>query len=204
MIMTRLIKRSAACLIAAAILIPAMVGCGSKTENSEKPAENIENQVDKTENQAEGTEKPEDNVEKPEENAEAVEVTGTAEEETAQNTEISEVSYDFTVDYKTSEMYSREDMDKAISEILKEFDTWDGCVMKKISYSSDEKCRDNLDYINTLAVDTEYDECIFFISTFHSPVEGGDAWEPDYDYDRWEWYLGRTDGGNWDLLTWGY
>ena len=176
MTMTRLLKRSAACLIAAAILIPTMMGCGSKTENTEKP----------------------------EENTDVVEVTEKAEEETAQDAEVSEITYDFPVDYKTSEMYSREDMDKAISEILKEFDTWDGCVMKKISYSSDEKCRDNLEYINTLAVDTEYDECIFFISTFHSPVEGGDAWEPDYDYDRWEWYLGRTDGGDWDLLTWGY
>ena len=64
--------------------------------------------------------------------------------------------------------------------------------------------RQLLSYINTLAVDKEYDECIVFTSSFHSPVEGGGAWEPDYDYENWEWYLGRTEGGSWDLLTWGY
>ena len=111
---------------------------------------------------------------------------------------------DVTIDYKTSELYTKEDMDSAIEEIEKEFSTWEGCVLYSISYTDDTKCTDNLSYINTLAVDKEYDECIVFTSNFHSPVEGGGAWEPDYDYENWEWYLGRTEGGNWDLLTWGY
>ena len=108
------------------------------------------------------------------------------------------------MDYKTSDQYTEDDMNKAIDVILREFNTWEGCVMKELSYTDDQKCEDNLSYINSLAVDTKYDECIVFTSTFHSPVEGGDAWEPDYDYGNWEWYLGRTDGGDWDLLTWGY
>ncbi|MCR5812361.1 MAG: hypothetical protein K6G34_13450 [Lachnospiraceae bacterium] len=108
------------------------------------------------------------------------------------------------MDYKTSDLYTEDDMNKAIEVILREFNTWEGCVMKELSYTDDQKCEDNLSYINSLAVDTKYDECIVFTSTFHSPVEGGDAWEPDYDYGNWEWYLGRTDGGDWDLLTWGY
>jgi hypothetical protein len=37
-----------------------------------------------------------------------------------------------------------------------------------------------------------------------SPKEGGGAWEPDYDYENWEWYLGRVKGEDWELLTWGY
>ena len=37
--MTRIMKRYVTFLIAAAILIPAMAGCGSKTDNTQKPAE---------------------------------------------------------------------------------------------------------------------------------------------------------------------
>ena len=191
--MTRFLNQSAAYLLAIAILIPVMAGCGKKAENTEKPAETTE--VSESKEETEATEVPE---------AEKVAETDATEKEIQQETGVIGASYDFVVDYKTSEMYSEDDMNKAIDVILREFNTWEGCVMKELSYTDDQKCEDNLSYINTLAVDTKYDECIVFTSTFHSPVEGGDAWEPDYDYGNWEWYLGRTDGGDWDLLTWGY
>ena len=187
--MTRIMKRYAAFLIAAAILIPAMAGCGSKTDNTEKAAETTE--VSESKEAEEAAAVPE---------AKEEEKTEVTEQETGETG----ASYDFVVDYKTSDLYTEDDMNKAIDVILREFNTWEGCVMKEIKYTDDQKCEDNLSYINSLAVDTKYDECIVFTSTFHSPVEGGDAWEPDYDYGNWEWYLGRTDGGDWDLLTWGY
>ena len=169
--MTRIMKRYVTFLIAAAILIPAMAGCGSKTDNTEKAAETTE--VSESKKAEEAAAVPEANEE--------------------EKTEVTEQETD-----------SEDDMNKAIEVILREFNSWEGCVMKELSYTDDQKCEDNLSYINSLAVDTKYDECIVFTSTFHSPVEGGDAWEPDYDYGNWEWYLGRTDGGDWDLLTWGY
>ena len=187
--MTRIMKRYVTFLIAAAILIPAMAGCGTKTDNTEKAAETTE--VSESKEAEEAAAVPE---------AKEEEKTEVTEQETGETG----ASYDFVVDYKTSDMYSEDDMNKAIEVILREFNTWEGCVMKEIRYTDDQKCEDNLSYINSLAVDTKYDECIVFTSTFHSPVEGGDAWEPDYDYGNWEWYLGRTDGGDWDLLTWGY
>ena len=184
--MTRFLKRSAAYLLTLAIMVPAMTACGNKTDNTEKAAETTE--VSESKEVEEAAAVPE---------AKEEEKTEVTEQETG-------ASYDFVVDYKTSDMYSEDDMNKAIEVILREFNTWEGCVMKEIRYTDDQKCEDNLSYINSLAVDTKYDECIVFTSTFHSPVEGGDAWEPDYDYGNWEWYLGRTDGGDWDLLTWGY
>jgi D-alanyl-D-alanine carboxypeptidase len=45
---------------------------------------------------------------------------------------------------------------------------------------------------------------ISFYTDFHSPVEGGGAWEPDTEYNDDEWWLARTEGGAWELLTWGY
>ena len=190
-----IVKRSAVCLAAAVTGILLITGCGGKAENtadSVQTSKKEESQTDDT--QKEDTEQ----------------ITGTEETQTTENPgETSEKTIDsnlsdVTIDYKTSELYTKEDMDSAIEEIEKEFSTWEGCVLYSISYTDDTKCTDNLSYINTLAVDKEYDECIVFTSNFHSPVEGGGAWEPDYDYENWEWYLGRTEGGNWDLLTWGY
>ena len=190
-----IVKRSAVCLAAAVTGILLITGCGGKAENtadSVQTSKKEESQTDDT--QKEDTEQ----------------ITGTEETQTTENPgETSEKTIDsnlsdVTIDYKTSELYTKEDMDSAIEEIEKEFSTWEGCVLYSISYTDDTKCTDNLSYINTLAVDKKYDECIVFTSNFHSPVEGGGAWEPDYDYENWEWYLGRTEGGNWDLLTWGY
>jgi len=121
-----------------------------------------------------------------------------------ENSETASASADAKIDYKTSELYSREDMDAAIKKILAEFNTWEGCTLYEISYTDDQKCTDNLSYIKTLNTDKKYDECIVFTSNFHSPKEGGGAWEPDYDYENWEWYLGRVKGEDWELLTWGY
>ena len=159
--MTRFLKRSAAYLLTLAIMVPAMTACGNKTDNTEKPAETSE--VSESKEAVETTEVPE--------SEKAADTTGT-EKEAQQETGETGASYDFVVDYKTSDLYTEDDMNKAIEVILREFNSWEGCVMKELSYTDDQKCEDNLSYINSLAVDTKYDECIVFTSTFHSPVEG--------------------------------
>ena len=52
--------------------------------------------------------------------------------------------------------------------------------------------------------EVHFDQCIMFISDFHSPKEGCEAWEADQEYEGWQWWLGRPDGGDWKLMTWGY
>ena len=131
----------------------------------------------------------------------------TVESNTESEQKSSESSIDLSnikIDYKTSELYSKEDMDAAIKLILAEFNTWEGCTLYDISYTDDQNCTDNLGHVNELSDDTQFDECIVFTSNFHSPKEGGGAWEPDYDYENWGWYLGRVKGENWVLLDWGY
>jgi len=32
----------------------------------------------------------------------------------------------------------------------------------------------------------------------------GGAWEADKEYTDWQWWLAREEGGDWELLTWGY
>ena len=108
-----------------------------------------------------------------------------------------------SIDYGTSDIYSEEDMDEAIDLIKEEFDSWDGCKLYSISYAGDDFCERELDYCNTLAdKGIFYTECIVFRMRFRSPIFGGGAWNPNFEY-NWTWYLARTQSGKWNLLTWG-
>ena len=104
----------------------------------------------------------------------------------------------------TSDLYTVSDMDEAIALINAEFSTWTGCEMHSLRYAGDEcATAENLAWMNELG-EKEYTQVIEFLSDFHSPVEGGSAWEPDTEYKDWQWWLARTEDGNWELLTWGY
>ena len=108
-----------------------------------------------------------------------------------------------SIDYGTSDIYSRQDMSDAIDLIKEEFYSWDGCKLYSINYTDDNLCQRELEYCNTLAKDgVTYDECIVFRTQLRSPIFGGGGWNPNTRYD-WSWYLARTEGGEWKLLTWG-
>ncbi len=111
------------------------------------------------------------------------------------------------IDYGSSDIYSQEDMDEAIAAIEKEFSTWSGCELHSIRYAGDDcSSEENIEWMNELGDNAGYTQCIGFVSDFHSPVKdnGQDAWQHDTEYTDWQWWLARTDGGAWELLTWGY
>ncbi len=113
------------------------------------------------------------------------------------------------IDYGNSALYSKEDMDAAIAVIQKEFDTWDGCELHSISYGSDDACNaENIRWMNELEAANDaqetFSQCILFKSDFHSPKNGGGAWNADQEYTDWQWWLARSEGGAWKLMTWGY
>lgn len=113
---------------------------------------------------------------------------------------------DVAIDYGKSDVYSKSDMDAAIELIEKEFATWEGCELHSISYASDE-CNSgkNIEWMNSLGDENaEFTQCIEFVSDFHSPKVGGGAWNADSEYTNWQWWLARTDNGEWNLMTWGY
>ena len=112
---------------------------------------------------------------------------------------------DVTVDYGISSIYSQEDMNDAISLIKNEFSTWKGCDLHTVSYDTDDcNSEENIEWMNALNEGQNYAQCIAFLSDFHSPKDGGGAWDEDREYTNWQWWLARPDGGHWDLLTWGY
>lgn len=106
------------------------------------------------------------------------------------------------IDFHESEMYTEEDLQAAADVILAEFNTWEGCELHTLSYTSDEESMDWLDYANSSDKGT-FDEVVMFDSSFRSPKEQIGAWESDEEY-TWSWTLARADKGEWQLLTWGW
>lgn len=116
-----------------------------------------------------------------------------------------------TLDYGSSKMYSDADIDLALYEVLKEFDTWKDCVMKRFAFAGDDACgAEELAYVNGLRKEGagEFSQAIVFVTDFRSPSAeqaAGTAWNPDTDYKDYTWHLGRTDAkGSWKLMTHGY
>ncbi|MCI6948284.1 hypothetical protein [Oribacterium sp. P9] len=113
------------------------------------------------------------------------------------------------MDYGTSSIYSKADKDVAIKIIMKEFEAFEGCELHSLSYASDEECNtaENIAWMNRLKSkdDSEvFTQCIAFDSSFHSPKTDSGAWNPDEEYTDWSWWLARSDGGEWKLMTYGY
>ena len=116
---------------------------------------------------------------------------------------------DAKINYGSSSIYSEEDMNAAIELIKEEFSTWEGCELHDIFYSSDDEVNEeNIAWMNELAkgqnLSPDFTQCIMFKSNFHSPKNGGGAWNADEEYTDWQWWLARTEGGDSKLLTWGY
>jgi D-alanyl-D-alanine carboxypeptidase len=113
------------------------------------------------------------------------------------------------VDYGTSELYTQEEMDAAITEFKKEFENWLGCELHSVKYAGDEcNSEENIAWLNSLKEGKNYTQVIEFITDFHSPVEEellkDTAWEPDKEYTDYQWWLAREDGGAWELVSMGY
>ena len=112
------------------------------------------------------------------------------------------------VDYGASSIYTQADMDEAINVIKKAFRSMKGCELHSLSYTSDD-CTgaDNVAWMNKLGeadgAKEIFTQCIVFESSFFSPEKGGGAWEAGQEY-TWSWYLARSEGGKWKLMTWGY
>ena len=109
------------------------------------------------------------------------------------------------VNLGTSEFYSDEELQSAVDVILNEIGSWSS--VKKVydvAYCGDETAADNLDYCNMLN-GKEYTQCVVFESSFFtSHSAGSEGFNPDDKYSGWKWYLAKNDGGEWELLTWGY
>ncbi len=107
------------------------------------------------------------------------------------------------INYGESEIYSDDEINLAVEVVKAQFEEFEGCELHTLSYAGDSACKAYLAYCCDLDENKDFVECIVFNSSFHSPKNGGGAWEADYEY-TWSWYLAREKNGSWTLLTFGY
>jgi D-alanyl-D-alanine carboxypeptidase len=62
------------------------------------------------------------------------------------------------------------------------------------------------DLAQARGMDVVFTQCAEFMSDFHSPTDPAlaGAWNVDEEYVDWQWWLAREEGGEWQLMTWGY
>ena len=112
------------------------------------------------------------------------------------------------VDYGESELYTDEDIAAAVKLIEAQIDSWEGVELKSLRYAGDEAVtEENLAWMNELAgkdAEQPFTQVIEFVSDFHVGENAETTFEADHDYTGWQWWLARTEGGDWQLLTWGY
>ena len=114
-----------------------------------------------------------------------------------------EVSYDFG----TSKLYKPAELEEAAIQIKCTFASWEGCELHSLRYAGDEcDTKENLDWLNSIDEGADYTHVAEFLSDFHSPVseEKPSAWNLDTEYTDYQWWLGRTKDGVWQVVTWGY
>ena len=115
-----------------------------------------------------------------------------------------------------SSVYSEEELYDAVLLIKEKFASFSGdCELHSIRYAGDDaNNEENLEWLNSLRevrsnippedVGKKYVQVAEFLSDFHSPVEGGGAWEADTEYTDYQWWLARLEGGGWEIVSWGY
>ena len=112
------------------------------------------------------------------------------------------------VNFGTSQLFLEEDLNAAMNLIREELATWEGVELHAIRYAGDENStEENLKWLNEheFASGKKYTECALFKTDFHSPAEGGElVLDPDTEYEDYQWWLARVDGGNWEIVDAGY
>ena len=109
------------------------------------------------------------------------------------------------INYGASEIYNQTEMNAAIKIIKKQFGKWKGCKLHNIRYAGDAANNaENLKWLNDLRQNENFVQCIEFFSDFYVSPKTNTTFNPDSEYKNWQWWLARSDGGKWQLVTFGY
>ena len=109
------------------------------------------------------------------------------------------------INYGASEIYTQAEMKDAVKIIKKQFGEWKGCKLKNIRYAGDDANNaENLKWLQSLRPQENFIQCIEFFSDFYVGKKTNTTFNPDSNYKDWQWWLARSEGGNWQLVTFGY
>ena len=108
---------------------------------------------------------------------------------------------DVRVDIEPSEIYSEEEIDDAVYEVLHYFKReFGGCTLTELNYSEAK---------NTVATDEwaaqyDADQAIVLTSTFRVTGKTDGSLAYGETYKNWSWILVRNSRGDWEVKTSGY
>ena len=116
-----------------------------------------------------------------------------------------------TIERGESALYTDKELDAALRVVKNRFRLWSlrGYEVHRIAYGGDKECSEkNLAWLNRInaasGAKEPFTQCIMFVSDFHTADEYlGNGFEPDFEYKGWQWWLARTDGGRWKIVTCG-
>ena len=114
-----------------------------------------------------------------------------------------EVSYD----YGDSKLYTREELEEAAIQVKCSFAAWDGCELHSLRYAGDGcNTPENVKWLNEIDEGAGYAQVVELLGDFHSPMTEDEptAWNLDTEYTDYQWWLGRTEDGGWQLVSSGY
>lgn len=110
-----------------------------------------------------------------------------------------------TRDLGGSKLYTEEELQDAVLAIECQFASWAGCELHAIRYAGDDAGNEeNLTWLNSLAEGTEYTQAAEFLMDFHTAAKVEGAWEPDKEYTDYQWWLARSEDGDWEIVSFGY
>lgn len=93
------------------------------------------------------------------------------------------------MDYGSSRLYTKEELQEAAVQVKCDFAKWDGCVMHSLRYAGDEcNSEENLKWLNSLKEGANYTQVVEFLGSYRSPVdeEKAGAWDPGTEYEDYQ------------------
>lgn len=110
-----------------------------------------------------------------------------------------------------SALFTDDDFGAALELILTAFSDFEGCELHSLYFAGDAySTAESAAWLSELAKAQGYNgtvtQAMLFLSDFHSPTDPAARTSLDIDaeYTDWQWWLGRSESGEWLLLSWGY
>ncbi|MBQ6540819.1 MAG: M15 family metallopeptidase [Oscillospiraceae bacterium] len=109
------------------------------------------------------------------------------------------------IDLSGSKLYSEEELYDAMLAVKCKFASWAGCELKSIRYAGDDaNSKEILEWLNSLVEDGKFTETAKLLMDFHSSDNDEQGLNSNFDYKDYEWWLARTEDGDWEIVSWGY
>ena len=114
------------------------------------------------------------------------------------------------IDYGESELFSQEELKKAVEVVLDDYQQGSYCDVLKVEYMGDDRAEHEFNYwivedMERNLYDYRIDGCAVFATTFKTWERLPEpSREPDTVYSNWNYVVAKKADGEWFLISQGY